>query len=313
MLCSYGANMKLTHRIKPKHLELVLKIAETEQLQLAAQAVAMSQPAASRILADLEASLGSALFIRHPSGMEPTPAGHVLIRHARVVLSELATMGEELTYLQTGAAGNVRIGAVTGPAVGYLMPALKEVYRQHPDLRVSVDVAPSAVLFRHLEEARYDFILGRVTPGHDTRDLRLYPARSEIVSLLVHESHPLAGQDRVALEALTDFPWVIQEEGSPIRDAVEQAFHASGVPVPTRVLNSSSLLVALAQVAEGRAIAPQTEEVKNLLVSREIDARLVALNLQLDIIVTPYFVVQSNRRRLSRAAEIVLSEVLARL
>lgn len=305
--------MSVVSRIKPRHLELVLRIAETEQLQLGAQAVAISQPAASRILADLETTLGSALFERHPLGMVPTPAGETFVRHARVVLSELETMGDELSQLQSGASGNVRIGSVTGPAIGYLMPALQSIFQTHPDLRVSVDIAPSIVLFRQLKEARYDFIMGRTTPGQDTSDFRFHPARSENVSLLAHVSHPLAGQDNVNLEELARFPWVIQEEGTPIRQAVENAFHSNGISVPPRVLNSSSLLVALAQVAEGQAIAPQTEEVMTLLASKEIDAQLTEIKTNAKIVVPPYFIIQSKFRKLPRAAERVLQEVLARI
>ena len=99
----------------------------------------------------------------------------------------------------------------------------------------------------------------------------------ERVSLLVHASHPLVGQGKVTLSTLSGYPWVIQEEGSPIREAVAQAFHRAQVSVPSRVLNSSSLLVALAQVSEGQAISPQTQEVESLLTSKAIRTRLTRL------------------------------------
>ncbi len=305
--------MPIIQQIKPKHLRLVLMIAETKQLQLAAQAVAISQPAASRILSDLEKVLGSQLFSRHPAGMEPTQAGEVLLRHARVVLSELKTMNEELISLRSGASGHVRVGAVTGPAVGYLMPAIQTILQRHPDVHVSIDVAPSNELFRRLEEARYDFIMGRILPGHEKVDFRFHPARSETVSLLVHASHPLAGKGVIDWATLADYPWVIQEQGSPIRMAVENTLLRNGVAVPTHVLESSSLLVALAQIAEGQAIASQTKEVANLLISPRFSAQLSVLETKLPIVVAPYFVIQSSHRKLQRAAELVLEEVLSRL
>lgn len=301
------------NRIKPKHLELMLKIDETQQLQLAARAVAISQPAASRILAELEAQLGSELFFRHPTGMEPTPAGHILLRHARVVLSELGTMWDELNHLRSGAMGDVRVGAVTGPAVGCLMPAVQSIQQDYPDLRISVDVAPSATLFRKLEEAQYDFIMGRTTPGYKRNEFRFHPGRTEIVSLMVHKSHPLAGQSDIDLAVLADYPWIIQEEGSPIREAVENGFYNAGISGPARVLNTSSLIIALSQVAEGQAISPQTQEVMTLLTSTDIGANLTELRTTTPIVVAPYFVIQDARRKLSRAAEHILKEVLIRM
>lgn len=299
------------NRIKPKHLDLVLKIAETRQLQLAAQSVGISQPAASRILHDLEAEIGTALFDRHPTGMEPTAAGLVFERHARSALTELETMSAELQHLKSGEIGAVRVGAVTGPAVGHLMPAVHAVQNMSPDLSVSVDVAPSSVLYRGLEEARYDFILGRADPMRDSSRFRFHPGRKEKVALMVHASHPLAGRPRVDLSELTDAVWVIQQAGSPIRQAVEDAFHAKGLAVPSRVINSSSLLVAFAGIEKGHAIAPQTEEVVRLFMSERMGANVSVLNTTASIAVPPYFVIHDNRRKLTRAAEKLLREVMA--
>ena len=100
--------MDIARRIKPAHLDLVLKIAETQQLQLAAQAVAISQPAASRILAEIETNIGSPLFVRHPKGMVMSQAGEVFVRHARVILAEVRTLEDELRHIQSGDLGEVR-------------------------------------------------------------------------------------------------------------------------------------------------------------------------------------------------------------
>lgn len=305
--------MDISHRIKPTHLALILKIAETQQLQLAARALGMSQPAASRILAEFEKTIGSALFVRHPKGMVLSAAGAAFVRHARVILGEVETLEDELRSLQAGALGEVRVGSVTGPAVGCLMPAVHTVLEEFPDLEINVDVAPSTELIRQLDEGRYDFILGRIPATHDSRNFHVHPARTEVAVLLVHGSHPLARRRDVGLADLTGFPWVMQERGMPIRQAVEAAFHAEGVPIPPRVLNSSSLLVALSQVARGQAIAPQSEEVKELLVHTDIDANLTSLSLRRPIVVPSYFVIRDRSRKLSRAAERLLKEVLLRV
>ncbi len=298
------------NRIKPKHLELVVKIAETDQLQRAAEAVGVSQSAASRILHDLERDFGTELFVRHPTGMDPTPAGEVFVQHARGALTELTTLSSELEHLKSGKIGTVRVGAVTGPAVGHLMPAVHAFQSTFPEVRISVDVGPSSVLFRGLQETRYDFILGRADPRRNSKDYRFHPGRKENVLLLVHDSHPLAGLDVVDLKETSEYLWVIQEEGSPIRMAVENTFHAEGLPVPPMILNSSSLLVAFAQIEHGRAIAPQTEEVVRLFMSEKMGTKVRVLKTKSKFEVAPYFVIHDNRRTLSRAAAGLLKEVL---
>ncbi len=289
-----------------------MKIAETEQLQLAAQSVGMSQPAASRILHELEQQFGVTFFDRHPTGMEVTPAGTVFLRHARSALTELTTMSSELDLLKSGHSGTVRVGAVTGPAVGHLMPAVHAVWENAPGLHISVDVAPSAQLFRGLEEARYDFILGRADPRGDPNRYRFHPGRKETVRLMVHASHDLAQQHDVKLDDLLAYPWVIQEEGNPIRSVVEEAFHKQGLPVPSRIINSSSLLVALAQIERGQVISPQTEEVVRLLTSDQLGANVTAIATREPIDVAPYFLIQDAGRKLTQAAKTVMHEVLAR-
>ena len=64
--------MDLSRRLKPNHLKLIDEIAKKQKLQLAAEALSISQPAASRMLADIETNMGTPLFVRHPRWMELT-------------------------------------------------------------------------------------------------------------------------------------------------------------------------------------------------------------------------------------------------
>jgi DNA-binding transcriptional LysR family regulator len=67
--------MDLIRRLKPTHLRLISEIARHQKLQLAAESMGVSQPAASRMLADIEAEAGAPLFVRHPRWMEPPYPG----------------------------------------------------------------------------------------------------------------------------------------------------------------------------------------------------------------------------------------------
>ncbi|WP_420859405.1 LysR family transcriptional regulator [Marivivens marinus] len=305
--------MTLAHRLKPTHLALMLHIGETGQLQRAAALSAMSQPAASRILSDVERQAGGPLFDRHPKGMVPTPLGEVLLRHASLILEGFEAMEADLRRAETGEAGHVRVGAVTGPAVGVLMPAVQAVRAAAPGIEMTIEVAPSVDLMRGLSEGRFDFTIGRLPPGYDGRDYHLHPARLEEVALLVRPEHPLAGQRGLPLGALLGADWVMQELGSPIRQAVEAAFTARGLEVPARITNSSSLLVALTLLEATDVIAPQTAEVVQLLSAGRIGARLVTLDLTDPIAVSPCFVIRPRHRRLSAAADRLLHAVFEAL
>lgn len=305
--------MDFAHRLKPAHLNLLMKIAESGQLQRAAQMSAMSQPAASRILADVEDRAGGPLFERHPKGMVPTPLGDICIRHAKIILEEYGALDEDARRITAGEAGRVRVGAVTGPAVGLLMPAVRGVKASAPDIEVTIEVGPSVELMRGLVEGRFDFVIDRIPPEYDSREFRLQPARSEVVTLLVRPEHPLAGREEVSLADLLDHEWVVQEIGSPIRQAVEAAFHRQELDTPARVTNSSSLVVALSLLAATDTIAPQSEEVAQMLTGRSLGANIVSLNLADPIMVSPCFIIQNRFRQLPRAADLVLNAVFETL
>ncbi|WP_010141840.1 LysR family transcriptional regulator [Oceanicola sp. S124] len=305
--------MDLTKRLKPVHFRLVDEIARRQKLHLAAEALAMSQPAASRMLADVETELGAPLFIRHARWMEPTPLGQTFLRHVRVILLELATLQAEVGNIAEGQAGEIRVGAVTGPAMGFLMPALLKVKAESPGIEATIEVGPSVQLVRGLREGRFDFVIARLLPDQDSHEFHVYPARSENVALMVRDSHPLAGRENLPLQAVAGFEWVMQERGSPIRQAVEAAYLQSGSPVPGNVSNSSSLLVVLSLLAHSDVIAPQSEEVAEILTGESLGARLVVLDLAERITVSPYFILANRGQQLPRATERVLEEVLRRL
>ena len=305
--------MDLARRLKPAHLRLILLTGELGQLQAAAHAMGLSQPAASRILADLEAQVGAKLFERLPKGMEPSPVGAAFVRHARVILSEIDNLAAEVQNLNYGQAGEVRVGAVTGPVVGCLMPALQAVREKAPGLEATVEVGPSTQLVRGLIEGRFDFVLARMPAEYDSRDFHIAPARTEEVTLLVRRGHPLEGRAAVTLAELGEYEWVMQERGSPIRRAIEAAYHDAGVPAPGRIINSSSLLVMLSMLEVSQAIAPQSREVAGLLTRPAIGTNLVPLSVASDLTVSPFFVIRNRASQLSRAAERVMQEVLQRL
>lgn len=305
--------MPLARKLKPPHLRLVLKIAETGQLQIAAASQGISQPAASRILTEIETEAGTPLFHRHAKGMEPTPAGSAFVKHTRAILTELDNLDAEMANMKSGLVGEVRVGSVTGPAVRCLVPAIRQIKESTPGIEPTIDVAPSVELVRGLEEGRFDFILARLPPEYDSRAFRLTPARGEVVSLVVSRSHPLAGRESVTLGELAGYEWVIQERGSPIRSAVEQSFHAAGVRVPGNITNTSSLLVMLAILESSEAIATLSEEVAGLLTRETLGLGLRVLGLAENVTVPPYFIIQNRSQQLSRAAERVLAQVIRAL
>lgn len=304
--------MDISRQLKPQHLRLIDRIAATGKLQLAAEALNMSQPAASRTLSNIEAIVGEELFARTPKGMVPTQIGLAFLRHSQTILTAFSNLETEISGLGQGQMGEVRIGAVTGPAVRCLVPAVLKIKEQSPLIEATLEVAPSAELIRLLESGYYDFVIARMPSHFDSRAFHLMPARSETVSLVVRDSHPLVDKKDVTLNELSGFDWTIQQRGSPIREALETAFTDEGLSVPAFITNTSSLLVTLGLLEKSDTIATLIEEVVQLLTSGSSRSQLRILNLKKQIRVAPYYIVTKRNQRLSRIAERLLEEVVKR-
>ena len=302
--------MSILSRLKPLHLRLLVAISEHGKLQHAAEDLAMSQPAASRILSEIETTLGTPLFERLPRGMHPTPLGQRVLQRAALILVEYEALEQDVAMARAGLSGKVRIGAVTGPVLGYVMPALRQIRQSAPDIEATIHVAPSVDLIRGLEDRKLDFIIARLPVGQEVSHLEVTPARHEQVALLAHQSHPLAGRGPFSLQALLAFDWVIQERGAPIRQAVENAFFHAHLPLPEQITNSSSLLVALDMITAGPAIAPVAQEVANFLTGPGPAARLTVLETDSRITVEPYFVIRHKHHARSAAMSKLYRRVL---
>jgi DNA-binding transcriptional LysR family regulator len=283
-----------------KHLRLIAAIAEHRQVSIAAEILSITQPAASRTLAEAEARIGTPLFERHPKGMILTDAGESLARRARNILDELNDAADEVERLRLGRGGVVRIGAVTGAAVGYVVPAIRALKAEAAEAEVHVEVATSEELIAGLLSLRHDMVLGRV-PLRTTPDgLSLRPARGERVRIIAHASNPLARRPGVTLADLVEAEWVMQGSGAPIRRAVEEAFLAQGAALPRNITNTASLLMALALLQSPDVVTPVSHEVGQLLTAGRSD--LVVLDITEPILVAPYSLVTLRDRRLSPVA-----------
>lgn len=284
--------MKLNvHNLNLRHLRLVHAIADAGQLSIAARHLALTQPAASRTLAEIEQLVGEPLFIRNPKGMMPTEIGRVLCRHAGAIVGQLGSTVADMKAHQAGLSGTVRIGAVTGPAVGYVVPTVQALKREAPLADVSIDVAPSIELVEGLLRDTYDIVLARVPNHVDPRQLEIRRGRVEEVRVLARKKHPLTAAGDLSFRDLVDQTWIIQQAGMPIRDAINQAFINRNLLVPQDVIDTASLVFTIGYLLKSDALAAVTAEVANLLLSTRPEG-LIEIQLSEALILSPYHLIR---------------------
>ncbi|WP_241050736.1 LysR substrate-binding domain-containing protein [Achromobacter xylosoxidans] len=232
----------LRSRLKTRHLLLLTALADEGNVHRAAQALAMTQPAASKMLRELEQMLAVQLFERLPRGVQPTEYGKALIRHARLVIESLDQAHDELAGLKEGQAGHVRVGAITSPAVRLLPGVIATLKREAPMLDVTVEVESSNVLLERLAQDRLDLVIGRLSEEHDKLSLNYEPLTFEPVNAVVRPGHPLLRQPSLTLDLLEPATWIVPPLGSVLRHRFELMFQRASVRPPTRVVETSAPL-----------------------------------------------------------------------
>ncbi|WP_028920593.1 LysR family transcriptional regulator [Pseudoxanthomonas suwonensis] len=245
-------------RLKTRQLMLLIAIDEEGNIHRAAESLAMSQPAASKLLKDLEEMIGVPLFERLPRGMSPTWYGETMIRHARIALASLGEAGAEIEALKGGYAGSVSIGAIAGPAMSLLPTALARVAKEHPDLRVSLLVESSDVLLERLEQNRIDFLVGRLFEGHDKRHLHYQALAEEEICAIARPGHPILALETIDLAELARGSWIVPPEGSVLRHRFELMFRGAGLQPPKQVLSTTALVFIskMLQESDYMAVVP---------------------------------------------------------
>ncbi|MCP8885338.1 LysR substrate-binding domain-containing protein [Devosia sp. XJ19-1] len=119
-------------------MQCLVAAVEAGSISAAARRLAVSQPAVSQKLAQLEAAVGHALLIRSRRGVVATRAGELVLGHAERVLTELGAMQAALQALSGEVSGRLRLTVNVLFAQTIMGPMLTELRRRHPELHVEL-------------------------------------------------------------------------------------------------------------------------------------------------------------------------------
>ena len=290
-------------RLKTRQLLLLVALAEEGNIHRAAQVLSMTQPAASKLLKDLEDVLEVSLFDRLPRGMRPTWYGETMIRHARMALASLNQAHVELAALKTGHFGQVGIGAITSPGLSLLPAAVALVKQEHPSLRISLDIETSPVLMDRLEQGKLDILVGRLFAEHDKANLRYEPLSEELVCAVTRPGHPLSGIAGLTLRDVLAAGWIVPPAGSVLRHRFDLMFQQDGLAPPVNVVETAALLFMTRMLQQSDMIAVVGADVAHYYASHGMVAVLpLAMPCHMDA----FGIITRTDRLLSPAAKVMM-------
>jgi DNA-binding transcriptional LysR family regulator len=228
--------------LKLKHLQLLVALDQFRHLGRAAEHLALTQPAVSKTLAEVERLFGLVLFLRSTRGTEPTAHGLRVVRFARSVLVDFERTQHELAAVSSGAEGRVNVGAMVVALGPWLAPAVLRLKTASPRTTVSVEEGDLSRLLPRLRQGELDLIIGRLEPGHAAPDLETEVLAVEPMCLVCSPQHPLAQVPRVTWRELLAWPWVLPPAWASSRIKLAQQFYKRGLHPPVDVVETASHL-----------------------------------------------------------------------
>lgn len=228
-----------------KHLLLLVHLDRCRNMHTAARHMHLSQPAASKILRDLEDYFGFAIFERQPRAMVPTELGAQLVRHADILLNDAERMVDDIQLRREGGYGRLLIGAIPAAAPEILPAAIAALKQHRPRLSVSIDEQSSDRLLQALEYKQLDLVIGRLTAESQHNQFDFEPLLEEPLRVVVRHNHPLIDEPNVELSALNRWPWILHPPASPMRQVFEAALAELGIASPDDIIETTSTQTTL--------------------------------------------------------------------
>ena len=252
---------RLINRLRLKHWALLAALAETRTLHEAATRISVTQPSATKMLADIEQAFQFPLFERHSRGLRPTSLGEEVVGYARQSQASLARFIEGLEVKRRGGHGQLVIGAIMGAAPDLVARAVAQIKQQRPLLNIRMVGETSDQISTSLERHDVELAVGRFSSLLQHNLFDFTPLSNEVMQVVVRRGHALVRQKKLPLAALMDWPWILQPVTSPARHLLEEEFARARLSTPANIIECASVFATLQLLQTSDAVAALPESV----------------------------------------------------
>lgn len=222
-------------KLRVKHLEIVLTVAESGNLSKAAAQLNTTQSGLSRAIGEIEELVGARLFERTPKGTVCTPLGLTMCRHSRQLLVDFRRAEVELAAVSRGDEGSLTVGCFSMFAGWPVAPAVRRFHAQYPRVMLTVEVGSHEQLVEQLDTGAVDVLISRYGANVNPHVYRSATLLHDEVVLACASTHALTGRSQTTLRDYVAYPWITAMPGSRIRGELERGLIQEGLPVPDMV------------------------------------------------------------------------------
>ena len=246
---------RIGRRLRLRDLHILFAVVQWGSMARAASHLAMSQPAVSEAIANLEDALRVRLLDRSSRGIEPTLYAHTLLKRGHVAFDELRQAIRDIEFLANPTAGEVRIAAGEMLIAGLLPAAIDRLSRHYPDIIVDVVQATTSILeFRELREREVDLVLAGIPGSFVADDLDIEILFDDPHRVVVGARSPWARRRKVTLAELANEPWILPTN-QVVSALITEAFKVQGLEMPQGKVSAGSILLRNHLLATGRFLS----------------------------------------------------------
>ena len=298
---------RIGSRLKLRDLHILLSVVQHGSMAKAAAELAISQPAVSKAIADMENTFGLRLLDRGRNGIQPTAYGRALVTRGQVVFDELKHGVEELAFLADPTVGELHIASTESVAAGFLPAVIERFSREQPGIRLDVAQAVmNAAHYRDLRERSIDLLLGRIPTPFNEADLEAKIVYDDQVVVVAGRQSKWTRSRRLTLADLDGERWILPPADTMPGSLAHQLFHAGNAKIPPALVTTLSIHLCCQLTASSQFV---TMLPTSVLRFSNLDLPLKVLPIKLAAQPRPVGIVTLRNRTLSPAARLFIDYV----
>jgi DNA-binding transcriptional LysR family regulator len=270
----------------------------------AANELHLSQPAVSMQVKQLEDSVGLPLFEHAGKKIQLTEAGKEMYQYVRTIFQTFEEMVEVIDAMKGLDTGHLNIAVAS--TVNYFAPRLMaEFSRRYPGIDLRLDVTNRERLMGLLKNNEIDIVLMGLPP--EDIELEFEPFMENPLVVIAPPDHPLQNETNIPAKRLGEEIFIMREEGSGTRLAMERYFSEQSIPLSTGMQMTRNEAIKQA-VRAGMGLGVVSSHTIELEVET---GRLVILDVEGFPIKRHWYMVYRKGKRLSPPAKAFHDFVLA--
>lgn len=204
-----------------RQLQIFQAVAKHLSYTRASEELFLSQPAVSMQIKQLEAEIEMPLFERLGKTLFLTEVGEELLNYSRNISQQVVELDDVLTEMRGGEQGRLNVAVVT-TANYFSLKLIGEFYRRYSATNINLDVNNRAGLIARLNDNSVDMVIMGLPP--EELDVESTPFLDNSLVVIAPKNHQLAGKKQIPLSVLQQETFIMREQGSGTRSAMERFF-----------------------------------------------------------------------------------------